>query len=78
MRSDHTWIDDSTSQGSDKENVGEEKSNMCKDVVIEAKLLQLKVENYLHEDVELQSELQHALDNLIGEHENVEIPFNLM
>ena len=78
MRSDHTWIDDSSSQGSDKENVGEENSNMCKDVVIEAKLSQLKVENYLHEDVELQSELQHALNNLIGEHENVEIPFNLM
>ena len=35
----------------------------------------MQVENDLHEDVELQSELQHALDVLIDEHENVGIPF---
>ena len=28
----------------------------------------------LHEDVELQSELRHALDVLIDEHENVGMP----
>ena len=32
--------------------------------------MQLHVENDLHENVELQSELQHALDVLIDEHEN--------
>jgi hypothetical protein len=34
----------------------------------------LQVENNLHEDVELQSELLHALDVLIDEHKNGEIP----
>ena len=73
---DHTLIDDSSTQGGDKENCSarEDNSNICKDVVIETKLLQSKVENDLHEDVELQSELQHALDILIGENENVEMP----
>ena len=73
---DHTLIDDSSAQGGDKENcsVGEDNSNMCKDVVIETELMQSQVENDLHEDVELQSELRHALDVLIDEHENVEMP----
>ena len=35
----------------------------------------MQVENDLHEDVEFRNELQHALDVLIDEHENVEIPF---
>jgi hypothetical protein len=47
---------------------------MCKDVVIETELMQLQVVNDLHEDAELQSELQHALDVLIDKHENVEMP----
>ena len=34
----------------------------------------MQVENNLHEDVELQSELLHALDVLIDEHKNGEIP----
>ena len=40
---DHTWIDDSSAQGSEKENcsVGEDDSNVCKDVVIEMELMQL-------------------------------------
>ena len=38
-------------------SVGEDNSNMCKDVVIETKGVQSQVENDLHEDVELQSEL---------------------
>ena len=37
--------------------------------------MQSHVENDLHEDVELESELQHALDVLIDEPENVEMPF---
>ena len=38
---DHTLIDDSSAQGGDKENcsVGEDNSNMCKDVVIETELM---------------------------------------
>ena len=48
---------------------------MCKDVVIDAKLMRLYVKNYIHEDMELQSELQHALDVLTYKHENVEMPF---
>ena len=36
--------------------------------------MQLLVENDLHKNVELQSELQHALDVLIDKHENVEMP----
>jgi fructose/tagatose bisphosphate aldolase len=56
---DHTLFDDSSAQGGDKENcsVGEDNSNMCKDVVIAMKSMQSHVENDLHEDVELQSEL---------------------
>ena len=34
----------------------------------------MQIENDLYEDAELQSELQHALDVLIDEHENVEMP----
>ena len=39
---DDTLNDDSTARGGDKENfiVGEDDSNMCKDVVIEMKLMQ--------------------------------------
>ena len=57
---DHTLIDDSSAQGGDKENrgIGEDNSNMCKDVVREMELMQSQVENDLHdEDAELQSEL---------------------
>ena len=36
--------------------------------------MQFQVENDSHEDAELQSELQHALDVLIDKHENVEMP----
>ena len=73
---DHTWIDVTSAHGGDKENqsVGEDNSNMCKDVVIEMDLVQPQVESNLHGDVELQSELQHALDVLIHEHKNVEMP----
>ena len=38
-------------------------------VVMKTKLMQFQVENDLHEDVELQSEIRHALDVLIDEHE---------
>ena len=48
---------------------------MCKDVVIKMKLMQSQVDNDLHEDVLLQSELQHALHFLIDGHENIEMPF---
>jgi hypothetical protein len=34
----------------------------------------VRVENDLHEDLELQSELGHALDVLIDKHENVKMP----
>ena len=73
---DHTLIDDSSAQGGDKENcsVGEGNSNICKDVVIEMELMQAMVLNDLHEDVELQSELRHALDVSINELENFEMP----
>ena len=47
---------------------------MCKDVDIKTELMQFQVKNDLHEDAELQSELQHALDVLIDKHENVEMP----
>ena len=42
---DHTWIDDSSAQGGDKENcsVGEDNSNIWKYVVIETKLMQLYI-----------------------------------
>ena len=36
--------------------------------------MQSEVENNLHEDVELQSELWHALDVLNDEHKNVKMP----
>ena len=38
---DHTLTDDSSTQGGDKEfcNVGEDNSSMCKDVIIETKLI---------------------------------------
>ena len=67
---DHTLIDDSSAQGGDKENCsdGEDNSNMCKDVVVETKSMQLQVENDFYEDRELQSELRHALNVLIDEH----------
>ena len=69
-------VDDSSAQGGEKEiySVGEDNSNMCKNVVIEMEFMQSHVEIALHEDVELQSELWHALDILIDEHENVEMP----
>ena len=56
---DHTLIDDSSAQGGDKENcsVGEDNSNMYKNVVIEMELMELYVEIDLHEDLELRSEL---------------------
>ena len=54
-------------------SVGEDCLNMCKDVVVESSLMQSQVENDLHDDVELQSE--HALDVLVDEHGNVELPF---
>jgi hypothetical protein len=34
----------------------------------------VRVENDLNEDLELQSELGHALDVLIDKHENVKMP----
>jgi hypothetical protein len=44
---DHTRIDDSTSQGGDKKNcsVGEDNSNMCKDVVTKTNLMQSQFGN---------------------------------
>jgi hypothetical protein len=48
---------------------------MCKDVVTKMELMQLQGDNGLYEDVELQSELRHALDVLIDEHENIEMLF---
>ena len=36
---DHTLIDDSSAQGKEKWIIGEDNSNMCKDVVIETKLM---------------------------------------
>ena len=73
---DHTLLYDSSAQGDDKENYGvrEDNSNKCKDVIIEMELTQSHIANGLHEDVKLQSELRHALDVLIVEHENVEMP----
>ena len=47
---------------------------MCKYVVIEMELTWSQVEIALQEDVELQSELRHALDVQIDEHGNVEMP----
>jgi hypothetical protein len=69
-------IDDSSAQGGDKGNrcVGEDNSNMCKDVVIETEIDASQVENDFHEDVKLQSELRNTLDVIINEHENVEMP----
>ena len=46
----------------------------CARMLLETKLMQLQVENDLHDDEELQSELRHALDIvLIDEHENVQM-----
>ena len=44
---------DFSTQGGDKVDycIGEDDSNMCKNVVIETKLMQSQVENVLHEDV---------------------------
>ena len=72
---DHTLIDDSDAQGGDKKNccAEEDDLNMCKDVVIEMELMHSQAKNDLHEDMELQSELWHALDVLIYEHENIEM-----
>jgi hypothetical protein len=72
---DHTWIDESSAECGDKEycSVGEDNLNICKYVVIEIKLMQSQVENDLHKNVELQNKLQHALDVLLDEHENVEM-----
>ena len=77
---DDTLNDDSSARGGDKENciVGEDDSNMCKDVVIEMKLMQQLVENDVHEDVELKIEFWHALDVLIDEVEMLKCPLNLM
>ena len=78
---EHTLNDDCSATDGDKENysVGEDNSNTCKDVVIETKLMQSQVEGDLHEDVELQSEPQHALDGLkLMKHENIDMPFSLM
>ena len=73
---DHTLIDDSSAQGGHKDNctVGEDNSNMWKEVVIGTELMPSQVDNDFHEDVEVQSELRHAWDVLIDEHENVEMP----
>lgn len=52
---DHTLIDDSRAQGGDQKqkncNIGEDNSNMCKDV-LKMELMQSHVENDLHGDVE--------------------------
>ena len=50
---DHTLIDDSSAWGGDKENcsVGEHNSNMCKDILIETKVMEQQVENNLHEEM---------------------------
>ena len=42
---DHTLIDDSSAQGSEKQNrsVGEDNPNMCKGFVIETNLMQSQV-----------------------------------
>jgi hypothetical protein len=42
---------------------------MYKNDVIETELMELQGEHDLHEDLELQSELRHAMDVLIVEHE---------
>ena len=66
-------IDDSSAQGSDKENcsVGEDDS---KDVgIIDTDLMQLQVGSYFHEGAGMQSELRHVLDVLTDQHENVEM-----
>ena len=73
---DHTWIDDSSAQGGNKDNcsVGEYDSKMCKDVAIVMELMQLQVENDLHEDMEFQSNLWHALGVSVDKRDNVEMP----
>ena len=47
---------------------------MCKDVVTTTELMQSHIGSDLHEDVELQSKLQHALDESMDEREVVEMP----
>ena len=44
---DHIWIDDSSAQDGGNENcsVGEDNSNMCKDVVIETSLMRSQVKD---------------------------------
>ena len=56
---DRTLIDGSSAEGGDKEicSVGETIQTCVKDDVIEMELMQLQVENDLHEDAELQNEL---------------------
>lgn len=79
---DHTRIDDSSSaQGGDKKILELEKiiqTCVTQDDVIETKVMQSPVENELHEDVEWQNELWHALDVLIGERKNVRNATSIM
>ena len=44
----------------ENDSVGEDNSSICKDVVVETELIQSHVESDLHENVELQSELQQS------------------
>ena len=73
---DHTFIDDLSTQGGEKENccVQENDSNTCKDAFVEAEGMQSWVEDDLHEVVQLESELRHTLDVLVDEHEGAQIP----
>ena len=72
---DHILIHGSSVEGGDKENcsTGETIQTCARMFAIETELMQSLVENDLHEGVELQNELWHALDILIDEHENVEM-----
>ena len=74
---DPTLIDESSAQDGHKQIqiVGEDNPNICKDVVMETDLMKLHIENDLHEDVELQSKLQHALNVPMDEREKVEMLF---
>ena len=60
---ENTLTYDSSAQGGDKEHcsVGEDVSNMYKNVVIQTELMESQVENDLDEDLELQSELLTCL-----------------
>ena len=42
-------------------SVGEYDSNTCEDIAMEIELMQLHVESDLHEGLELENELRHAL-----------------